>query len=148
MEERTATTPSHNLTAATRVRIADGAPQRIGSAGAQHMPDEEACLVGEHRSNGERKLSFELTVRHANQGSGWRDQSTMDMRTGPSATQRGIGAGLLRGTILDRTSLACLDVDDCLRLTAVPQACSGGTKKKSLRAAIATQSASSAPGHP
>lgn len=41
--------------AAMRVRIADGAPQRIGSAGAQHMPGEEAWLVGEHRSNGERK---------------------------------------------------------------------------------------------
>ena len=41
--------------AAVRVRIANGAPQRIGSAGAQHMPGEEAWLVGEHRSNGERK---------------------------------------------------------------------------------------------
>jgi SRSO17 transposase len=41
--------------AALRVRIADGAPQRIGSSGAQHMPGEEAWLVGEHRSNGERK---------------------------------------------------------------------------------------------
>jgi SRSO17 transposase len=41
--------------AAMRVRIADGAPQRIGSAGAQHMPGEETWLVGEHRSNGERK---------------------------------------------------------------------------------------------
>ena len=40
---------------ATRVRIVDGAPQRIGSAGAQHMPGKEAWLVGEHRSNGERK---------------------------------------------------------------------------------------------
>ena len=41
--------------AAIRVRIADGAPQRIRSAGAQHMPGEEAWLVGENRSNGERK---------------------------------------------------------------------------------------------
>ena len=41
--------------AALRVRIADGAPQRIGNMGAQHMPGEEAWLVGEHRSNGERK---------------------------------------------------------------------------------------------
>jgi len=41
--------------AAMRVRIADGAPQRIGAAGAQHMPGEEVWLVGEHRSNGERK---------------------------------------------------------------------------------------------
>jgi SRSO17 transposase len=41
--------------AAMRVRIADGAPQRIGTMGSQHMPGEEAWLVGEHRSNGERK---------------------------------------------------------------------------------------------
>lgn len=41
--------------AAMRVRIADGTPQRIGTASAQHMPGEEAWLVGEHRSNGERK---------------------------------------------------------------------------------------------
>lgn len=41
--------------AAVRVRIADAEPQRIGAAGAQHMPGEEAWLVGEHRSNGERK---------------------------------------------------------------------------------------------
>jgi SRSO17 transposase len=41
--------------AAMRVRIADGAPQRIGAAGAQHMPGEEVWLVGEHRSSGERK---------------------------------------------------------------------------------------------
>src|SRR3546814_3911533 len=38
-----------------RVRIADGPPQRIGASGAQHMPGEEAWLVGEHRSSGERK---------------------------------------------------------------------------------------------
>jgi SRSO17 transposase len=41
--------------AVMRVRIADGPPQRIGAAGAQHMPGEEAWLVGEHRSSGERK---------------------------------------------------------------------------------------------
>lgn len=38
-----------------RVRIADGALQRIRSAGAQHMPTDEAWLMGEYRSNGERK---------------------------------------------------------------------------------------------
>ena len=41
--------------AAVRIRIADGTPQRIGAAGVQHMPGEEAWLVGEHRSTGERK---------------------------------------------------------------------------------------------
>lgn len=41
--------------AALRVRIADGPPQRIGAMGAQHMPGEEAWLVGERRAGGERK---------------------------------------------------------------------------------------------
>lgn len=41
--------------AASRARIADGPPQRILDKGQQHMPGEEAWLVGEWRSNGERK---------------------------------------------------------------------------------------------
>jgi SRSO17 transposase len=41
--------------AALRVRIADGTPQRILDKGQQHMPGEEAWLVGEWRSNDERK---------------------------------------------------------------------------------------------
>ena len=35
--------------------MADGAPQRIGDMGQQHLPGEEAWLIGEHRSTGERK---------------------------------------------------------------------------------------------
>lgn len=41
--------------AVRRVRVADGLPQRILDKGQQHMPGEEAWLVGEWRSNGERK---------------------------------------------------------------------------------------------
>jgi SRSO17 transposase len=41
--------------AAVRVRIADGPPQRIGDKGMQHMPGQEAWLVGERRSSGEQK---------------------------------------------------------------------------------------------
>jgi SRSO17 transposase len=41
--------------AAARIRVADGPPQRIWDGGAQHMPGEEAWVVGEHRSSGERK---------------------------------------------------------------------------------------------
>ena len=41
--------------AARRIRVADGPPQRIRDGGAQHMPGEEAWVVGEHRSSGERK---------------------------------------------------------------------------------------------
>jgi SRSO17 transposase len=41
--------------AALRIRVADGKPQRILDKGQQHMPGEEAWLIGEWRSSGERK---------------------------------------------------------------------------------------------
>jgi SRSO17 transposase len=41
--------------AAVRVRTADGPPQRIKDKGQQHMPGDEAWLIGEHRSSGEKK---------------------------------------------------------------------------------------------
>ena len=40
---------------AVRVRVADGSRQRIRDMGGQHMPGEEAWLIGERRSSGERK---------------------------------------------------------------------------------------------
>ena len=41
--------------AAVRVRVADGPTQRIRDMGNQHMPGNEAWLIGEHRASGERK---------------------------------------------------------------------------------------------
>jgi SRSO17 transposase len=41
--------------AAIRVRVADGPPQRIRDKGQQHLPGDEAWLVGEHRMSGEKK---------------------------------------------------------------------------------------------
>src|SRR5205809_5069711 len=41
--------------AAVRVRIADGPPQRIRDKGQQHLPGDEAWLIGEHRASGEKK---------------------------------------------------------------------------------------------
>ncbi len=41
--------------AAVRVRVADGAPQRIRDKGQQHLPGDEAWLIGEHRMSGEKK---------------------------------------------------------------------------------------------
>jgi SRSO17 transposase len=43
---------------AVRIRIADGPPQRILDKGQQHMPGEEAWLIGEWRSSGERKYDL------------------------------------------------------------------------------------------
>ena len=41
--------------AAIRVRTADGPPQRIRDKGQQHLPGDEAWLIGEHRMSGEKK---------------------------------------------------------------------------------------------
>lgn len=41
--------------AAVRVRVADGPTQRIRDMGNQHMPGDEAWLIGERRVSGERK---------------------------------------------------------------------------------------------
>jgi SRSO17 transposase len=40
---------------AVRVRTADGPPQRIWDKGQQHLPGDEAWLIGEHRLSGEKK---------------------------------------------------------------------------------------------
>src|SRR5260370_20828698 len=40
---------------AFRVRTADGPPQRIKDMGQQHLPGDEAWLIGEHRTPGEKK---------------------------------------------------------------------------------------------
>jgi SRSO17 transposase len=37
------------------VRVADGPPQRIRDKGQQHLPGNEAWLIGEHRVSGEMK---------------------------------------------------------------------------------------------
>jgi SRSO17 transposase len=41
--------------AAVRVRTADGPPQRIGDKSQQHLPGDEAWLIGEYRASGEKK---------------------------------------------------------------------------------------------
>lgn len=41
--------------AAVRIRTADGPPQRIRDKGQQHLPGDEAWLIGEHRTSGEKK---------------------------------------------------------------------------------------------
>jgi SRSO17 transposase len=52
--------------AAVRVRVADGPPQRIGDKGQQHLPGDEAWLIGEHRTSGEKK--YYLANLSANTG--------------------------------------------------------------------------------
>jgi hypothetical protein len=54
--------------AAVRVRVADGPPQRIRDKGQQLLPGDEAWLIGEHRTSGEKKyylanLSAKMDLR-------------------------------------------------------------------------------------
>lgn len=46
--------------AAVRVRTADGPPQRIKDMGQQHLPGDEAWLIGEHRSSGEKSIFSQI----------------------------------------------------------------------------------------
>ncbi len=52
--------------AALRIRVADGKPRRILDKGQQHMPGEEAWLIGEWRSSGERKYYLSNLPANAN----------------------------------------------------------------------------------
>lgn len=135
--------------AAMRVRIADGAPQRIGSAGAQHMPGEEAWLVGEHRSNGERKyylsnLPADTPIKDVTGAikARWiceqahqqlKEELGLDHFEGRSWT------GLHRHTLMTMMAYAFLQT------RRLAQA---GREKKSLRATTSAQPAGSPPSHP
>ena len=52
--------------AALRIRIENGPPQRILDKGQQHLPGEEAWLIGEWRSSGERKYYLSNLPADAN----------------------------------------------------------------------------------
>src|SRR4030088_1721972 len=52
--------------AAVRVRTADGPVQRIWDKGQQHLPGDEAWLIGEHRVSGEKK--YYLAILPAGMG--------------------------------------------------------------------------------
>jgi DDE superfamily endonuclease len=108
--------------AAVRVRIADGSPQRIHDKGAQHMPGEEAWLVGERRTSGERKYYLSnLPRRRQPQDARRRDQGPMGLRAGASAAQGGTRSRPLRRPLLAWPPSSCVDDDDRLRVPANPR---------------------------
>jgi SRSO17 transposase len=82
--------------AAVRIRIADGPPQRIKDKGQQHPPGEEAWLIGEHRSSGEKKYYLDylanLPATTDLRTLAATIKSTMDLRTSASAVERGTRA--------------------------------------------------------
>lgn len=135
--------------AAIRVRIADGAPQRIGAAGAQHMPGEEVWLVGEHRSNGERKyylsnLPGDTPVKEV----AGAIKARWICEQAHQQLKEELGLDHFEGrswTGLHRHALMTMIAYAFLQTRRLAQA---GRKKKSLRAAAPPQPAGSPPSHP
>jgi hypothetical protein len=72
-----------------KARFAAGPPQRIRDKGQQHLPGEEAWLVGEHRASGEKKYYLaNLPAKGRPAHLGGNHQGAMDLRAGSSATER------------------------------------------------------------
>jgi len=135
--------------AAVRVRIADGAPQRIGSAGAQHMPGEEAWLVGEHRSNGERKYYFSnLPTDTPIKDLAGAIKARWICEQAHQQLKEELGLDHFEGrswTGLHRHALMAMMAYAFLQTRRLAQA---GRKKKSLRPATSAQLTGSSKGHP
>jgi hypothetical protein len=115
--------------AAVRVRVADGPPQRIRDKGQQHLPDDEAWLIGEHRILGEKKYYLANLP------------AKMDLRTlarvikarwicEQAHQQLKEELGALRGPILARTASSCTHDDDRLRFPPVSPAQNSKAGKK------------------
>ena len=135
--------------AAIRVRIADGPPQRIGDAGAQHMPGEEAWLVGEHRSNGERKYYLaNLPADTAIRDLAGAIKARWICEQAHQQLKEELGLDHFEGRSwigLHRHALMTMMAYAFLQTRRLAQA---GRKKKSLRPTASTQLAGSPPSHP
>ena len=134
--------------AAMRVRIAEGAPQRIGAAGAQHMPGEEVWLVGEHRSNGERKYySSNLPAETSIRDLAGAIKARWVCEQAHQQLKEELGLDHFEGrswTGLHRHALMTMIAYAFLQTRRLAQA---GRKKKSLRTATSAQPACSPPSH-
>jgi SRSO17 transposase len=131
--------------AAVRVRIADGPPQRIRDKGQQHLPGEEAWLIGEHRMSGEKKYylanlpaKMDLLTLAA----------TIKARWVCEQAHQQLKEGSFRGTILARPTPSCAHDDDRVRLPPASPPRNSKAGKKNQRAAAPADSASRAPRHP
>jgi SRSO17 transposase len=116
--------------AALRIRVADGKPQRILDKGQQHMPGEEAWLIGEWRSSGERKYYLSNLPAHANLKrlaaaikARWACEQAPanEGRARPRSLRRAIMAGAAPARAHDH---------DCLRFPSAPAPQAGETGKK------------------
>ena len=134
--------------AAVRVRIADGPPQRIRDKGQQHLPGDEAWLIGEHRTSGEKKYYLaslpaktDLRTLAATIKARWiceQAHQQMKEELGLDHFEGRSWQGVHRHALMTMIAYAFLQYR---RLTAARR------EKKNQRAAASTDFASRAPGH-
>src|ERR1035441_2243163 len=135
--------------AAVRIRTADGPPQRIRDKGQQHLPGDEAWLIGEHRSSGEKKyylasLSAKTDLRTlaATIKARWiceQAHQQLKEELGLDHFEGRSWIGLHRHALMTMIAYAFLQ---SRRLTAA------GRKKNSLRSTAATEHAGRQASHP
>src|SRR6476660_4199302 len=134
--------------AAVRVRTADGPPQRIWDKGQQHLPGDEAWLIGEHRASGEKKYylanlpaATSLRTLAATIKAGWiceQAHQQLKEELGLDHFEGRSWHGLHRHALMTMIAYAFLQHS---RLTKV------GREKKNQRSAASTHLTSHAPRH-
>src|SRR4249920_2152161 len=135
--------------AAVRVRVADGPPQRIRDKGQQHLPGEEAWLVGELRTSGEKKYYLanlpaktDLRTLVATIKARWiceQAHQQLKEELGLDHFEGRSWQGLHRHALMTMIAYAFLQHRRLAK---------GKRKKKNQRAAASTDLASRAPSHP
>jgi SRSO17 transposase len=134
--------------AAVRVRTADGPPQRIRDKGQQHLPGDEAWLIGEHRESGEKKyylanlpVGMDLRTLAATVKARWiceQAHQQLKEELGLDHFEGRSWQGLHRHALMTMIAYAFLQHN---RLTKVRR------EKKNQRTAASTNFASRAPRH-
>lgn len=135
--------------AALRVRVADGPLQRIRDKGQQHLPGDEAWLIGEHRMSGEKKYYLtnlppktDLRTLAATIKARWvceQAHQQLKEELGLDHFEGRSWQGLHRHALMTMIAYAFLQYRRLKK---------AGRKKKNRRATAATDLASRAPGHP
>jgi SRSO17 transposase len=135
--------------AAVRVRVADGPSQRIRDKGQQHLPGDEAWLIGEHRMSGEKKYYLanlpamtDLRTLAATIKARWiceQAHQQLKEELGLDHFEGRSWQGLHRHALMTMIAYAFLQYR---RLKTARR------EKKNQRAAAKTDLASRAPGHP
>jgi SRSO17 transposase len=135
--------------AVVRVRVADGSRQRIRDKGQQHLPGDEAWLIGEHRDSGEKKCYLanlpaktDLRTLAATIKARWiceQGHQQLKEELGLDHFEGRSWQGLHRHALMTMIAYAFLQHR---RLATAKR------KKKNQRAAASTDLASRAPSHP